>query len=310
MSTVLVTGGGGFIGKEVVRELTARKCAVRVFDLVKSDRTAHEYTGSVLDPYELSQAVKGCDYVIHLAAALGVQNTEINRLECLYINIQGTVNVLEACVKARVKKIVFASSSEVYGEQARQPISEDAPLNPKSNYAASKIVGEEYLKAYKEAYGLEYNIVRFFNVYGEWQKENFVIPRFVKNVVQGLPPVIYGKGDQTRCFCYVQDAARGIVAALFSPVKGEVFNIGNDREAASVKELARKVIAIAGSPLKPKFVSYDDADRESDRDIIKRVLSIEKAKKVLRYRPSVTLDEGLGKMIDFYRTHHIHREAE
>lgn len=302
MSRVLVTGGGGFIGRRVVQELLKAKHEVRLFDIVKIDveGTDCNYTGSVLDPYELWRAVNGCDYVVHLAAALGVQRTEVNRLECLYINIQGSVNVLEACVKARVKKIVFASSSEVYGEQKILPITEDAPLHPKSNYAVSKIVGEEYLRAYNEAYGLEYNVVRFFNVYGENQREDFVVPRFVKNVVSGKPPQIYGKGDQVRSFCYVEDAARGMVDVLFSNQKAEVFNIGNDTEPVSVKELAERIISISGKKLSPEIVSYDDSDRESGRDIIKRIPSIEKAKKNLKYKPQVSLNEGLKRMVAFY----------
>lgn len=302
MSKVLVTGGGGFIGTAVVKELLSRNHQVKVFDLLETNIKGvdRDYTGSVLDPYELSRAVRGCDHVVHLAASLGVRNTEINRLECLFINIQGMVNVLEACVKECAKKIVFASSSEVYGEQDSHPITEEAPLNPKSNYAITKIAGEEYLRAYQETYGIKYNIVRFFNVYGENQREEFVVPKFVKNVVEGVPPVIYGNGDQVRCFCYIKDAARGIVDALFSSAKGEVFNIGNDNEPISIKDLAYKVIAVSKKPLKPKFVSYSGSDRKSHRDIIKRIPAIDKARRVLNYQPTISLTEGLKKLVRFY----------
>ena len=119
------------------------------FDLikVKTPDLQNNFNGSILDPVELSKAIKDCDYVIHLAASLGVANTEKNRLECLHINIQGTINVLEACVKHNVKKVIFASSSEIYGEQKKVPINENAPLNPKSNYAITKLVGEEFMSA-------------------------------------------------------------------------------------------------------------------------------------------------------------------
>ncbi len=303
MGKVLVTGGGGFIGEKVVEELLEKGREVRTFDLikplVKSERFTH-FQGSILDPYELSRAMRGCDFVIHLAAALGVQRTETNRLECLFINIQGTINILEACVKERVNKIVFSSSSEVYGDNDAQIISEDTPLQPKSNYAVSKIAGEEYLRAYYETYGLKYNVVRFFNIYGEKQKPDFVIPRFVKNVVNDIPPVIYGTGDQSRCFCYVKDAAKGIIAILLSSAYNETFNIGNDSQQASVKELALRIINLSGKSLEPKFVSYDKADRDMSREIMRRVPSIEKARKILGYDPKYSLDDGLKKMIAFY----------
>lgn len=302
MSRVMVTGGAGFIGREVARELARRNYKARVFDLVETDIKEADcsYTGSILDPYELSRAMRGCDYVIHLAAALGVQRTENNRLECLFINIQGTVNVLEACIKEKIKKIIFVSSSEVYGEQKIQPITEDAPLNPKSNYAISKIVGEEYARAYFETYGLKYNIVRLFNVYGEDQREDFVMIRFIKNILKNNAPLIYGKGEQIRSFCYVEDATRGIVDALFRPLSQQIFNIGNDAEPITIKELAYKVIEISNKSLRPKFVSYKNSDRDSDRDIIKRTPSIDKAKKILNYKPQVYLGDGIRRIIKYY----------
>lgn len=302
MKKVLVTGGAGFIGKEVARELVRRNYEARVFDLVSVDIEGADcnYTGSILDPYELSRAVRGCDYLIHLAAALGVQRTEINRLECLFINIQGTVNVLEACIKEKVKKIVFASSSEVYGEQKIQPITEDAPLNPKSNYAISKIVGEEYVKAYFETYGLKYNIVRLFNVYGENQRDDFVMIKFINKVLKNIPPALYGKGDQVRTFCYVKDAARGIVDALLTPLEKEVFNIGSDVEAITIKDLAQKVVAISKKSLEPQFVPYHNTDRNLNRDIIVRTPSIKRARERLNYRPEISLDEGIKKIINYY----------
>jgi UDP-glucose 4-epimerase len=309
MERVLVTGGGGFIGRKVVKELLRRNYEVRIFDLSERNMAGVDcdYTGTILDPYELSRAIRGCDYVIHLAAVLGVQRTDSNILECLLINIQGTVNVLEACVKERVKKIVFSSSSEVYGEQEIQPISENAPLNPKSSYAVSKIVGEQYLKAYSQRYGIAYNITRFFNVYGEDQRDDFVITRFAKNVANNLPPCVYGEGTQARSFCYVDDAARGMVDALFSSVEGETFNIGNDSEPISIKDLAHKMIKISAKPLEPRFVPYDDSDRQSGRDVIKRVPSLEKAKQMLAYRPIVSLDEGLRIILRF---HGVQRSEE
>ena len=186
MDKILITGGGGFIGKSLIKNLLSENMKIRIFDIIKSNYSneliENNYVGSILDPYELTKAIRGCDYVVHLAASLGVQNTETNRLQCLFINIQGIINVLEACAKENIKKIIFASSSEVYGEQNTISIAEDAPLNPKSNYAVSKLAGEEYVRAYAEAYGFEYNVIRFFNVYGINQRPDFVLPSFINNI--------------------------------------------------------------------------------------------------------------------------------
>lgn len=299
---VMVTGGGGFIGMKVIQELCKRGCEVVYFDVIepKLEGIKRVNRGTILDQYDLASAVRGCDYAIHLAAVLGVQRTDNNRLETLYINIQGTLNVIEACVKEGVKKVVFSSSSEVYGDQDTLPITESNPLNPKSVYAVSKITGEQYLQAYSDMYGIQYDIIRFFNVYGEYQREEFVLPRFVQRVVNNEAPIIYGNGEQVRSFCYVEDAARGLVDALLTETQGEVFNIGNDREPISMKDLANKVIELSGKSLTPEFVSYEQSDRESSREISKRIPCIKKAKDLLGYEPTFSLEQGLKQMLTFY----------
>jgi len=300
---VLVTGAGGFIGTKVVQELWKRDFEVVYFDVIepKIEGIKRVNRGTILDQYDLALAVKGCDYAIHLAALLGVQKTDNNRLETLHVNIKGTLNFIEACVKGGVKKIIFSSSSEVYGEQSILPITEENPLNPKSVYAVSKIVGEQYFQAYSELYGIEYNVIRFFNVYGEYQREDFVLPRFVQRVTNDEPPTIYGDGEQVRSFCYVEDAVRGLVDALLAKECGEIFNIGNNREPISMKDLANKVIKLSGKSITPQFVNYEQSDRKSSREIEKRIPSIEKAKKVLGYEPEYSLEQGLKRMLEFYK---------
>lgn len=302
MPKVLVTGGAGFIGSEITKVCLTAGLDVRVFDLQPARISGnHEsLTGSILDPYDISLAVRGCDYVIHAAAALGVQRTEFKRLECLYINIQGTVNVLEAAVKEKVKKILFTSSSEVYGNgDGTTAIHEESPLNPKSNYAITKLTGEEYLQAYHQDYGLDYSIVRFFSIYGANQVDQFVVPKFVKAVTQDQAPIIYGRGDQVRSFCHVEDAARGVVLALTNEKSsGEIFNIGNDEEPISILDLAMKTIQISGKALEPKTVGFDQSDRTSSREIYWRVPDIGKAKRILGYRPNISLAEGLSQMLN------------
>lgn len=299
MAKILVTGGAGFIGSAIIKHMVEKGHEVVAYDLVKCNVDgAKSHIGSILDMNELGIAMRGCDYVVHLAAMLGVRRTEIKRMACLNINIQGTINVLENCVKEKVKKVLFSSSSEVYGEQIKIPITEENPVNPKSIYAVTKLAGEEYLQAYKQVYGLDYSIVRFFNVYGPGQVAEFVMPRFIKAVSEGLSPTIYGTGEQARAFCYVEDAARGAALALFSDkASGEVFNIGNDQATISMKELAESVIKISGKNIELKFVDMGQSDREEGREILKRVPSIEKARSVLGYEPSVSVEEGIRKVM-------------
>ena len=302
---ILVTGGGGFIGSNMVRFLAQQGLKVRAFDL--SEQISENppppgvevYRGSILDANNVANATHGCDYVIHLAAMLGVKRTETKKLDTLNINIQGTVNILAECVKEKIKKIVFASSSEVYGDQVKLPISEENPLSPKSIYAVTKLAGEEYVKAYNNRYGLEYSIVRFFNVYGPAQVAEFVMPRFIKRVLDNKPPRVYDRGDQIRSFCYVDDVVKGIFLALINnKASSEIFNIGNDKEPITVRDLAYKVISIAGKNFEPEYVTIDNSDRTAERDILKRIPDISKARRVLGYEPEIPLSVGISKVME------------
>lgn len=296
---ILVTGGNGLIGKSVVNELLKREFSVRSMDLAKSNVNGIEhYVGSILDENNVNQAVRGCDVVIHLAAKLGVKRTETHRLETLNLNIQGTVNILEACVKNDIQKVIFTSSSEVYGDQNVEFISENCHRNPKSIYGVTKLAAEEYLHAYNRYYDLNYTILRYFNVYGPGQVAEFVLPRFIKSVMDGISPTIYGDGSQIRSFCYVDDIARGTLLTLLNEkANSEVFNLGNDRDKITLLETANKVIEISGKNLKPRHIPFNDADRSAGRDISKRIPDISKAKKILGYKPEIFLEEGIKKVM-------------
>lgn len=310
MSRILITGGAGFIGRSLAETLLKKGNEVRIIDTASTHESffrntsilpgATKIQGSVLDPQVLTEAVKGCDVVAHLAARLGVKRTDTKRLACLDVNIMGTINVLEACVKTRATKVIFASSSEVYGNSLQVPITETTPLNPVSVYAASKIAGEEYVKAYAQDYGLSYTIFRFFNVYGVGQVAQFVLPRFVRSVMEGDVPTVYGDGTQTRAFCYVDDISQGITAAVdHKGAHNEVFNIGNPTEPITMADLARRVLKIANVNKEPRFVGMENSDRLVTREIQKRMPSIEKVQKVLGYQPTVTLDEGIHRLFEF-----------
>jgi UDP-glucose 4-epimerase len=297
---VLVTGGSGFIGSKIAEYCLKLGLSVRIFDLVKTSNPniKESIIGSILDPYLLSSAIRGCDYVVHAAAAIGVERTETHRLECLYINIQGTVNVLDAAVKERIKKVLFMSSSEVYGDGDGKFNDENSALNPKSNYAITKLVGEEYARAYKQNYNLDYSIVRLFSVYGENQAEKFVIPKFTRLILKDEAPLIFGDGKQIRSFCHVDDAAYGAVLALLSEKSNsQIFNIGNSSEPVTMRELAEKMIVLSGKSIRPQFVDFEKSDRDARREIYWRIPSIEKAKKILGYEPKIHLHDGLKRML-------------
>jgi len=307
MKRILITGGSGFIGSTLARQLLEfRKennldFEIRAIDILRPQIPEVECRqGSILDISDLSEAARGCDAVVHLAAILGVRNSETRRLDCLNINIVGTVNVLNACVQDRVKKFIFASSSEVYGDQRVFPIKETNPLNPKSVYAVSKLAGEEYVRATCGRYAMDYSILRFFNVYGPGQVGQFVVPRFIMAVQNDKSPEVYGSGDRKRSFCYAEDVTKGILKALFSDkANGETFNIGNDSEMISILDLANKIIQISGkSHIKPVMVAQGASDRTEAREIFERSPDISKARSMLGYEPSCSLENGLRMMYE------------
>jgi UDP-glucose 4-epimerase len=298
---ILVTGANGFIGKELVNQLSAKGYKIVSFDLsfdetYKKNKNVEIFKGSILNELELHKAMKNCSHVVHLAAALGVQYTEKNRLECFEINIEGTKKVLETCVKRRIKKIIFSSSSEVYGNQNKKIFDENTDLQVLSNYGISKIVGEEYLRAYYEKYKLKYNIVRFFNVYGSNQKDNFVMTKFIKSIINKENLYIYGSGNQMRSFCHVSDAVKGIILVLNKGKLNKLYNIGNDKEPIKVYELAKKCIDYLKSNSKIIKIDYRFSDRKQSREVIKRIPGIKRIKRELNFKPSIMLKEGIKKI--------------
>ena len=208
---VLVTGGAGCIGIQVCRELDRRGIEVHLLDLGEQIARVRDalparvkvFYGSILDVSSIREAMDGCRAVIHLAALLGVRRTEVNRLRCLEINVDGTKRVLDCAVQHRIMRLVFASSSEVYGEPVENPITEETITQGKTVYAVSKLAGEELCIGYAQRYPeFEQVILRFFNAYGPYQAAQFVLPKFIQNAMTGKPIVINGSGDQIRSYCY------------------------------------------------------------------------------------------------------------
>lgn len=308
--TILVTGGAGLIGFEVCRQIAEQGGRARLFDLeAQAERVRRTLPdevelrcGSIMYPDDLDEAMAGCDAVVHLAALLGVHRSESQRLRCLHINIDGTRNVLESMTRNRVPKIVFASSSEVYGEPLHNPVRESDLTQGKTVYAVSKLAGEELCRAYEQQFGIRWTILRNFNCYGPFQTAQFVVPKFIQAVLRGQAPVINGDGKQVRCYTYVEDTARATIAAAGDERSdGEILNVGKGDEPVNLVDLARMVIRIAGreGEIEPEVRgNFDDVDREREREIHHRFCDPKKARECLGWSATVPLEEGLRRVIE------------
>ena len=309
---VIVTGGAGCIGLPLSKELADRGTKVVLFDLHEQINVIKEYidprvetfAGSILDNSSMREAMIGCDAVVHLAAHLGVRRTEVNKLRCLDINIDGTKKVLEASIaNGNIKKFIFASSSEVYGEPVKNPISETDITQGKTIYAVSKLAGEEFVKAFHHEFPrLQYSILRYFNTYGPYQIVQFVITKFIYNVISGKAPIVYGNGLQTRSFNFSEDTARGTADALFmKSADSRTMNIGNSKEPINLIDLANLVIRICGKEEEIKVEvrnSFNKTDRISEREIHQRYCDTSLAEELIGYIPKVGLEEGIRKIVD------------
>ena len=300
---VLVTGGAGFIGSHLARELVSLGYEVRVLDNLSRGSLENLgdalgcvelVIGDVRDPEVTARAVAGVDAVVHLAALVDVE--ESIRFPELYteVNLVGTLNLVRA--SRRVDTFVFSSSASVYGDPMRVPIPETHPLSPKSPYATSKAAAELYIKTYSNLYGFRYVILRLFNVYGPRQSRSYsgVVAEFIRRALRGEPPVIHGDGEQTRDFVYVSDVVKAMVAALKTKVSG-VYNVGSGTPTRIV-DLAYAVLRVVGvGNLRPEF-------REArPGDVKHSVADISKAARELGFRPTVDLGTGLRLLVDFYR---------
>lgn len=299
---IFLTGGNGLIGKRVSILLEKRGHNVISFDKSIENKNRKKILflkGDILEEKRLNELLKKykIDILLHFAANLGVEKTEKNGLDCLTVNIEGTKNILKACSNNKVKRIIFASSSEVYGNGFQKPIRENSELMPKSSYGVSKVAGESYVKAFYEKYNLKYNILRFFNIYGPNQRNDFVISKFRKNIQNNKILKIYGKGKQSRAFCHVDDAARAVVLVMTKGKKNEVYNVGNDLEPITIENLAKKMILLSKKKIKIVKVPFNKSDRSLSREIFKRQPNIDKIQKHTKYKPLINLLSGLNSVL-------------
>jgi UDP-glucose 4-epimerase len=311
----LLTGGAGFIGSHLAESLISRGDEVIVFDNLSTgsminlsgvkEKIAFQ-EGNILDKTDIQKLVSKSDYVVHLAAALGVFNIVNKPLESLKTNLQGSEVVLEACDKYR-KPVLIASTSEVYGKNNKVPLSEEDdriighPLKSRWSYSEAKAVDESLAYFYYLENKLPIRIVRFFNTVGPRQVGHYgmVVPRFVSAALKNEPLSVYGSGDQIRCFCHVDDAVRALLLVMDSDkAVGEVFNIGNNQQI-SIMELAKKVIEITGSSSSIEKLAYENAYPEGFEDMQRRVPDISKIKQVLGWSPEINLDQIIKDIAAF-----------
>jgi len=311
----LITGGSGFIGSHLAERLLDQGHSVTIIDnlttgsdanLLKVKKSINFHQGNILDKPLMEELIAESDYVVHLAAALGVLNIVNKTLESLKTNIQGTEVVLEASDKFG-KPVLIASTSEIYGKNDKVPLNEEDdriighPLKSRWSYSEAKAVDESLAYFYYLEKKLPVRIVRFFNTVGPRQVGHYgmVLPRFVSAALKNEPLSVYGSGDQIRCFCHVDDAVRALLLVMDSDITlGEVFNVGNNQQI-TIMELAKKVIELTGSSSTIERISYEKAYPEGFEDMQRRVPDISKIKKVLGWTPEINLDQIIKDIAAF-----------
>jgi len=308
LGKVIVTGGAGFIGSHLAEELANRGYSVIVLDDLSTGRMENitdllakenvEFVqGSINDASLLQRLFQDVHYVFHLAAIPSVPRSIENPLVSHQVNATGTLNVLLSARDSGVKKVVYASSSSVYGDTGTAAKRENTMPNPQSPYAVTKLTGEYYCQVFQKVYGLPSVCLRYFNIYGPRQDPNSpyaaVIPIFIRRICQGNPPVIFGDGEQTRDFTFIKDATEANILAAESDASG-VFNIGRS-ERVTINQLARLAIKlVANNSVEPVY------DEPRPGDIRHSLADISKAR-TLGYNPRYSLEEGLRETVRRFR---------
>jgi nucleoside-diphosphate-sugar epimerase len=307
---VLVTGGAGFIGSHLVDALLARGARVRVLDnLSNGKRSNLEHVASRIEFLESDirdlgvcrEACAGASVVFHQAALGSVPRSMKDPSTSIAVNVAGTANVLAAARDARARRVVYASSSSVYGDSERLPKREGDEGRPLSPYALSKVMNEALADVFTRCYGMELVGLRYFNVFGPRQDPDgpyaAVIPRFFKAYLAGEAPVIYGDGSQSRDFTYVADAVEANVRAAEAPstASGRSYNVAGG-QVTSVNGLAAAIRDVVGSGPPPRY------EPPRPGDVLHSAANLDLAKRELGYRPGVDIAEGLTKSLNFYRS--------
>ena len=312
----LITGGSGFIGSHVAEKLLLSGNQVSIIDNLSTGVRANLANiegrisfkqGSILDQVLIDQMVAESDFVVHLAASLGVFNIVNHPLDSLRTNLKGTEIVLEASDK-HSKPVLIASTSEIYGKNNKVPLSEEDdriighPLKSRWSYSEAKAVDESLGYFYYLENKLPVRIVRFFNTVGPRQVGHYgmVVPRFVSSALKNEPIEVYGSGEQIRCFCHVDDAVRALLLVMESEhAVGQVFNVGNNQQI-SIMDLAKRVIELTNSKSEIIKVPYAEAYPEGFEDMQRRVPDISKINMVLGWSPQIGLNQIVKDIAAFH----------
>ena len=316
---ILVIGAAGFIGGFLVKELLkepvkevilydnfARGKIYNIKESLKDPRCyIFPYGGDIREVDILDKAMEGVDYVFHLAAMWLLHCKDFPRT-AFEVNIAGTFNVLEACVKHKIKKLIYSSSASVYGDAVEVPMTEDHPFKNKNFYGATKISCEAMCTAYNDRYGLEIIGLRYMNVYGPGQDQHAaysgVVPVVLNKIDKNEAPIINGDGSQAYDFIYVEDVARSNIDALKSNIKIGFYNVGTEVQT-TIRELCNIMLKLKNSDLKINFIPYSADDA---RQLVQnRIGSRQKAEQEIGFKYKYTLEEGLKSLIDWRKKNNI-----
>ncbi len=310
MSKVFVTGGAGFIGSNLTEALLKKGHRVRVLDNFSSGKkenlifdkgysTLEMIEGDIRDFTLCQRVMKDIEYVFHQAALPSVQRSVEDPLNSNSVNVEGTLNILIAARDARVKKVIYASSSSIYGDTPTLPKKENMPPNPLSPYALQKYVGEQYCRLFFHLYGLETLSLRYFNIFGPKQDPtsiySAVIPRFIDALVKGDPPIIFGDGEQSRDFTYIDNVVQANLLAMAADhLNGEVVNIACGKRI-SLNQLLSILKNVLSSKVSPVY------QEPRIGDVKHSLADISKGKKLLNYIPQVETAVGLKRTVEFFQ---------
>jgi UDP-glucose 4-epimerase len=330
MTSFLVTGGAGFIGSHLAEELLRRGQRVRVADNLSTGKRANVdaaeaaasasiiaggagsnagstailreiqfVEGDLADIDVARAAVEGIEIILHQAAIPSVPRSINDPLTSHRANVDGTVNLLVAATEAKVRRIVFAGSSSEYGDTPTLPKHEEMPVQPLSPYALQKVIGEQYMDQFRRFFGIETVSIRYFNVFGPRQDPSSpysgVISLFIRALLEGRPPTIYGDGEQTRDFTFVANVVDGVLRAAETPgISGEIINVATSSRI-SLNHLLAALQRMIGTDIHPIFAPARNGDvRDSQADI-------RKAERLLGYKPTVSFEDGLRRTLEWYR---------